>query len=55
MNIKQKPNTQTIFDKQIFNIISSASSYNSGADFLSIKEDNQNIVLFGSSRSKIYN
>lgn len=55
MNIKQKPNTQTIFDKQIFNIISSASSYNSGADFLSIKEDNQNIVLFGSSRRKIYN
>ena len=55
MDIKQKPNTQTIFDKQIFNIIFSAKSYNSGADFLSLKEDNQNLVLFGSSRSKIYN
>lgn len=55
MTIKQKPNTQTTFDKQIFNIISSASSYNSGADFLSLKEDSQNLVLFGSSRSKIYN
>ena len=55
IDIKQKPNTQTIFDKQIFNIISSANSYNSGADFLHLKEDNQNLVLFGSSRNKIYN
>ena len=55
MTIKKQPATQSTFDKQIYKIISSVTSYNSGADFLRLQEDKQNFILLGSSRSKIYN
>lgn len=38
------------FDKQIFNIISSITSYESGAEYLLLKEDNDNKVFFGITR-----
>ena len=55
LNVTTKPATTSTFDKQIFNIISSASSYNSGADFLQMDKDDNNYVMFGSSRNKVYN
>lgn len=55
MTVKKQPATQSTFDKQIYKIISSVTSYNSGADFLRLQEDKQNFILLGSSRSKIYN
>lgn len=55
MTVKKQPATQSTFDKQIYKIITSVTSYNSGADFLRLQEDKQNFILLGSSRSKIYN
>lgn len=55
MTVKKQSATQSTFDKQIYKIISSVTSYNSGADFLRLQEDKQNFILLGSSRSKIYN
>lgn len=55
LNISNKPATTTTFDKQIYNILSATTSYKSGADFLQLKQDNQNLVLFGDSRNKVYN
>lgn len=51
----QKPSTELPFDKQIYNILSTVASYESGTDFLKLQEDKQNTVVFGSSRNKVYN
>lgn len=53
--ITDKPNTTSTFDKQIYNIISTPSSYSSGADFLHLSKDNDNILYLSTSRSKVYN
>lgn len=54
-DITNKPNTTLTFDKQIYNIISAASSYTSGADFMHLSKDGNNILYLSSSRSKVYN
>ena len=51
----QKPSTDVIFDKQIYNILASTTSYRSGKDFLQLKQDDDNLILFGDSREKVYN
>ena len=55
MDITNKPNTSSTFDKQIYGIISALSSYSSGADFLHLSKDGNNTVYLSSSRSKVYN
>lgn len=55
LDVKNSPDMSTTFDRQIFNIISNSTSYSSGADFIKMKQDKHNEVLFGSSRNKIIN
>ena len=55
INITDKPDTSITFDKQIYNIISSLSSYSSGADFLHLSKDSDNTLYLSTSRSKVYN
>ncbi len=50
LTVNQKPNADTAFDKQIYNILSAVTSYESGAEFLLLKEDGDNQIFFGSSR-----
>ena len=50
LTVTQKPNADTAFDKQIYNILSAVTSYESGAEFLLLKEDGDNQIFFGSSR-----
>ena len=45
----------TPFDKQIYNIIVNTTRYTSGADFLQLKQDGGNIVIFGASRTEVIN
>ncbi|MCH5175559.1 MAG: DUF4847 family protein [Prevotellaceae bacterium] len=53
--ITTTPNTTSTFDKQIYNIISAPSSYSSGADFLHLSKDDNNMLYLSASRSKVYN
>lgn len=53
--IKNKPDMSSPFDKQIFSIITSANSYESGADFLFLNKDKDNSIYFANKRNKIYN
>ena len=55
MTLDNKPTNMTTFDSNIYHILTGITSYQSGADFLQLKQDAQNIVLFGSSRSMVYN
>lgn len=55
LTITHKPSNIPTFDRQIYNILSSTTSYQSGADFLQLKQDSHNFVLFGDSRNKVYN
>lgn len=55
LKIKNSPNVSTTFDRQIFSIITKSSSYSSGADFIKLKQDKQNEVVFGNSRDKVIN
>lgn len=55
LKIRKKPEMNNPFDNQIYNIISSAKSYDSGADFLFLKQDGGNAVYLGGKRTKIYN
>ena len=50
LEMTSSPELSTPFDKQIYNILSSVTSYRSGANFLQLKEDGQNEVVFGNTR-----
>lgn len=55
LNVTNKPETSSPFDAQIFHIISTAAEYSSGADFIQLNADSHNSVVFGDSRTKVYN
>ena len=55
LTFSQKPSISVIFDKQIYNILAATTAYRSGKDFLQLKQDDDNIILFGDSREKVYN
>lgn len=50
LKVTNKPETDKSFDKQLFNILSSITSYENGAEFLQLKEDKDNIIFFGNTR-----
>ncbi len=50
LNLKEKPNPDNLFDKQILNILSSTTSYTSGAEFMHLNDDKQNTIRFGTFR-----
>ena len=50
LNLQQKPSLDNLFDKQLLNILSNVQSYKSGADFLQLKDNNQNTIQFGNNR-----
>lgn len=50
LTFSQKPSASSLFDKQIYSILSSATSYRSGAEFLHLEDSNQNVVRFGNMR-----
>ena len=49
-NLKEKPNPDALFDKQLINILSNVHSYSSGADFMHLSDNNQNTIRFGTMR-----
>lgn len=55
LNVTNTSTVSSPFDKQILNILSATSFYRSGDAFMQLGEDDNNVVLFGSSRSKVYN
>lgn len=55
LKLTKTADLDTPFDKQIYNIVANTTRYTSGADFLQLKQDNDNIVLFGASRDKVIN
>lgn len=55
LEVKNAPNVSSTFDRQIFSIVKSSTSYSSGSDFMKLKADKQNEVFFGSSRNKVIN
>ena len=50
LHLKEKPNPDALFDKQLVNILSDAHSYSSGADFMNLSDTNQNTIRFGTIR-----
>lgn len=50
LHLQQKTASNLIFDKQMYQILSSITSYKSGADFLQLYDDNQNIIRLGTMR-----
>ena len=50
MKTTQTPTASTPFDKQIYYIITGATSYKSGADFLQLKKDGDNVLMLGNQR-----
>ncbi|MBQ6964495.1 MAG: DUF4847 family protein [Bacteroidaceae bacterium] len=52
INLYPSNNTspEVTFDKQIYNILTSTTSYESGAEFLRLKKDGDNQIFFGSTR-----
>lgn len=50
LNLQQKPNTNSLFDKQLINILSNVTTYISGADFMNLNDNNQNSIRFGTIR-----
>lgn len=50
LSFNEKPMNLQPFDAQIFEIISSAKEYRSGADFMDIIKDRNNKMLFGAKR-----
>ena len=55
LNITSAPTLSNQFDKDIYKIISSITAYQSGSDFLWLKKNSDNYVMFGNSRTKVYN
>lgn len=55
LDVKNAPNVSSTFDRQIYSIVKSTTSYSSGSDFMKLKADKQNEVYFGSSRNKVIN
>lgn len=51
MTFDAKPQTSDIFDLQIYNVLRNAESYESGGNYLFIKQDKDNVVLFGTTRN----
>jgi len=50
LHINENTTAELLFDKQILNILSSATSYTSGADFMHLNDNNQNTIRFGNIR-----
>jgi hypothetical protein len=50
LNITQTPTASTPFDKQIYYIIAGATSYRSGATFLHLRKDEDNVLYLGNQR-----
>ncbi|MDE6722094.1 MAG: DUF4847 family protein [Bacteroidaceae bacterium] len=50
LKMTETPTASTPFDKQIYHIIANATSYRSGADFLQLKKDGENVLLLGNKR-----
>ena len=50
LHLQQKPNPDSLFDKQIINILSNVTSYKSGAEFMHLNDDNHNTIRFGTIR-----
>ncbi len=50
LKMTETPTASTPFDKQIYYIIANATSYKSGADFLQLKKDGDNVLLMGNQR-----
>lgn len=55
LTFNKKPSPTLVFDKQLYYILTSIRSYGSGANFLRLAQDGQNLILFTDSRNKIYN
>lgn len=55
LEFSQKPATDIVFDKELEHILLGITSYESGADFLKLKKDGDNMILLGDSRTKVYN
>ena len=50
LNLQQKPNTDSLFDKQLINILSNVTTYISGAEFMNLNDNNNNTIRFGTIR-----
>ena len=50
LRLKDRPNADLPFDRQILNILSSVTSYKSGANFMHLNDNNQNTIRFGNIR-----
>ena len=55
LDFSLKPSTDIVFDKELEHILLGITSYESGADFLKLKKDGDNIIQLGDSRTKVYN
>lgn len=55
LNFTQNPSADSTFDKDLYHILSDITSYESGADFLTLKKDNSNLIRLADSRTKVYN
>ena len=55
LNFTQSPSADSTFDKDLYHILSDITSYESGADFLTLKKDNSNLIRLADSRTKVYN
>ncbi|MBR0047082.1 MAG: DUF4847 family protein [Bacteroidaceae bacterium] len=55
LKFTQTPTITKPFDQNLYNILSNIHSYKSGADFLHLKKDGDNVILFGNTRSKVIN
>lgn len=50
LKLTETPTASTPFDKQIYYIIAGATSYKSGADFLQLRKDGDNVLYLGNQR-----
>lgn len=55
LNFTKKPSTALQFDKDVYDILSTITSYKSGADWLIMKQNGNKEIRFGDSRDKVYN
>lgn len=50
MQFDSKPQISSDFDQQIYNVLKAVTSYDSGATFIFLKQDKDNMVMFGITR-----
>lgn len=51
LTFDSRPSVSTNFDLQLYDVMKATKSYESGGNFLLLKQDNDNMVMFGTSRT----